>query len=221
VARLLALCKEQGIDVQRLIDVGAGYGIFLDEWRKLLPETHLVAIEPSAPLAKECRAKRFEVVENIVEQIDAEYEGFADMVVCFEVLEHVYEPVAFVRSLARLVRPGGVVLITTLCIDGFDLQTLWQKSSQISPPHHINFLSVAGFQKLFMRAGLVDVQVSTPGRLDVDIVRNNFYQDPDLLSDQRFMRQLIGDEMIATAFQNFLASNRLSSHAWVMGKLPI
>jgi SAM-dependent methyltransferase len=172
-------------------------------------------------LAKECRAKRFEVVENIVEQIDAEYEGFADLVVCFEVLEHVYEPVAFVRSLARLVRPGGVVLITTLCIDGFDLQTLWHKSSQISPPHHINFLSVAGFQKLFMRAGLVDVEVSTPGRLDVDIVRNNFYQDPDLFSDQRFMLQLIGDEMIAMEFQNFLVSNRLSSHAWVMGKVPI
>jgi len=221
VERLAALCEAQHTKIRRLIDVGAGYGIFLDEWRKRLPGTHLVAIEPSATLAEECRAKGFDVVENIVERGGEGYEGFADLVVCFEVLEHVYEPLAFVKSLMRLSRPGGIVFVSTLCIDGFDLQTLWHKSNQIFPPHHINFLSVTGFEKLFMRAGLMDVSVTTPGKLDVDIVRNASRQDPNLLHGQRFLQHLIGDEAIATAFQNFLATNRLSSHAWVMGKVPV
>ncbi|MBI5329712.1 MAG: class I SAM-dependent methyltransferase [Betaproteobacteria bacterium] len=216
VERLAALCEASGNPVQRLIDVGAGYGILLDEWRKRSPATQLVAVEPSSALAAECRAKGFEVVENIVEQVTG-YDGFADLAVCFEVLEHVYDPASFVQTLARLVRPGGTVFVSTLCIDGFDLQTLWDQSNQISPPHHINFLSVAGFQRLFERAGLVDVSVTTPGKLDVDIVRNANRQHPELLSGQRFLQHLIQDDRLAAAFQGFLAENRLSSHAWVSG----
>lgn len=218
--RLAQLCEMEGLAVHRLIDVGAGYGIFLDEWRKRAPETQLVAVEPSAALADECRAKGFEVVENIVEQIGIGYDGFADLVVCFEVLEHVHEPVAFVKSLIRLARPGGFVFVSTLCIDGFDLQTLWDKSNQIFPPHHINFLSVTGFEELFARAGLINVSVTTPGELDVDIVRNASRLNPDLLLGQRFIRHLLGNDANAEALQKFLSNNRLSSHAWVVGKVP-
>ncbi len=218
VERLALICEKQGLAVKRLIDVGAGYGIFLDEWRKRVPETQLVAVEPSASLAEKCRAKGFEVAESIAERVGVEYEGFADLVVCFEVLEHVYEPLGFMRSLMRLVRPGGYVFVSTLCVDGFDLQTLWDQSNQIFPPHHINFLSVAGFNKLLQRAGLEIVSVSTPGKLDVDIVINASAKDVDLLRGQRFLKRLLSNEETATAFQNFISENRLSSHAWVIGK---
>lgn len=220
VERLASLCETQGIEVRRLIDVGAGYGIFLDEWRKRSPAAHLLAIEPSAILAAECRVKGLEVVESLVEQIGPEYEGVADLVVCFEVLEHVYDPLAFVRCLMRVVRPGGLVFVSSLSIDGFDLQTLWEKSRQIVPPQHINFLSVEGFEKLFWRAGLLDVNVITPGKLDVDIVRNAAKQDPNLLRGQRFLQRVVNDDDVAAHFQDFLVTNRLSSHAWILGKTP-
>lgn len=34
ITRLAALCKSRGINVDRLIDVGVGYGIFFEEWRR-------------------------------------------------------------------------------------------------------------------------------------------------------------------------------------------
>ena len=40
-----------------------------------------------------------------------DYKEYADLVVCFEVLEHVYDPLEFVRTLSGLVRPGGYVVI--------------------------------------------------------------------------------------------------------------
>ena len=221
VERLIKICDQLGLDVQRLIDVGAGYGNFLDECRKQFPNAKMVAVEPSVALAKECRAKGFDVVESFVEQVSEEYEGFADLVVSFEVLEHVHEPEAFMRSLKKLVRPGGVVLVSTLCIDGFDLQTCWDQSNQIFPPHHINFFSLAGFEKLFKRVGLVDINVTTPGKLDVDIVRNAAHKNSDILKGQNFLKKLISNEDSSRAFQTFLAENRLSSHAWVVGKLPV
>jgi hypothetical protein len=126
-----------------------------------------------------------------------------------------------VRSLVALTRPGGHVFLSTLGIDGFDLQTLWDKSNQISPPHHINFLSVRGFEELFARAGLVDVMVTTPGQLDVDIVRNAVKRDPGLLQGQRFLSHVLADDQRADAFQQFLVNQRLSSHVWVIGRRPM
>jgi SAM-dependent methyltransferase len=220
VERLARVCDEKGISVDSLIDVGAGYGIFLDEWRRRLPQTKALAVEPSASLARECRSKGFPVVEEIVENVVG-YDNSADLVTCFEVLEHVYDPLDFVLVLKRLARPGGYVFVSTLGIDGFDLQVLWDKSSQISPPHHINFLSVQGFEHLFQRAGLVDITVSTPGQLDVDIVRNAVKRDPTLLDDQRFLQNLLADDNKAAAFQRFLAEQRMSSHVWVIGRKPV
>lgn len=219
VERLADMCAAQQHAVDRLIEVGAGYGIFLDEWRRRFGAAQAIAIEPSESLADECRAKGFEVVEDIVENV-SEYRDYADLVVCFEVLEHVHEPLAFVAALTGLARPGGYVCISALGIDGFDIQVLWEKSNSIFPPYHINFLSVEGFEHLFTRAGLRDVRVTTPGQLDVDIVRNALRRDPHLLEGQRFLQRLLADTQRAAAFQRFLSENQLSSHTWVMARRP-
>ena len=65
VERLLQLCSDVELNVESLIDVGAGYGVFLDEWRKCNPATELIAVEPSISLAQECRNKGLTVVESI------------------------------------------------------------------------------------------------------------------------------------------------------------
>jgi 2-polyprenyl-3-methyl-5-hydroxy-6-metoxy-1,4-benzoquinol methylase len=221
VERLGALCAERKLTVNRLIDVGAGYGVFLDEWRVKFPATQIVAIEPSASLASECRTKGFQVIEDVVENV-TDGRASADLVTCFEVLEHAHDPLAFIQSLSSLAKPGGYVFISTLGVDGFDLRILWEKSQQISPPHHINFLSIKGFESLFARAGLVDISVMTPGQLDVDIIRNAVKTDPTLLEGQKFLLNLLNDDRKAEAFQLFLTQQKLSSHVWVIGrKRPI
>ncbi len=220
VERLSAICSGVGLEVENLMDVGAGYGIFLDEWRRAFPDVNAIAVEPSASLAAECRAKGFSVVEEIVENVTG-LDKSADLVTCFEVLEHVYDPLSFVRTLKNLARPGGYVFVSTLGVDGFDLQFLWERSSQISPPHHINFLSINGFELLFQRAGLEDVRVSTPGKLDVDIVRNAIKAQPGLMAEHRFLGMLLSDEKRAAAFQQFLEEQKLSSHVWVIGRVPM
>jgi 2-polyprenyl-3-methyl-5-hydroxy-6-metoxy-1,4-benzoquinol methylase len=219
VERLIQYCGDIGLDVNKLVEVGAGYGIFLEEWRKQRPNNELLAIEPSISLAQECRSKGLAVIEASAEEVTT-IDHDADLVVCFEVLEHVHDPKLFVSVLRDMVRPGGYVMISTLCIDGFDLQTLWSKSPQISPPHHINFMSVLGFERLFTRAGLEEVEVKTPGLLDVDIIRNASRRDPEILSSQRFLRSIMDDDVKSALFQQFLSQNKMSSHAWVFGKVP-
>ncbi len=208
---LTSLCEDINLKVNKIIDVGAGYGIFLDEWKKINPQSETIAVEPMSSLAAECRKKGIKVIEAIAEKV-TDLTNPADIVVCFEVLEHIHKPIEFINVLKKMVKPGGYVFISTLCIDGFDLQILWDKSTQISPPHHINFLSIEGFKILFERAGLTNVTIKTPGKLDVDIVKK--YLNSNLDENHRFIKALVKKNN----FQNFLSENQMSSHAWVIGK---
>ena len=219
VKKLASLLGKVDLNVKSIIDVGAGYGIFLDEWRKISPDAELLAIEPSSNMANKCRENRILTVENIVENVQG-YTDSADLVVCFEVLEHVSNPLDFMAALSKLAKPGGYVFVSTLSVDGFDLQVLREKSSQISPPHHINFLSIMGLRKLFGRANMFNVMITTPGQLDVDIVRNAMKKDSSLLEGQSFLKNLLADDGHAQAFQIFLSEQCLSSHAWVLARKP-
>lgn len=176
---------------------------------------HALAVEPSESLPREYRANGFEVVEDIVENVHGR-DNHANFVACFEVLNHVYNPRAFVCVLTRLVRPGGYVVVSTLGVVGFDIQVLWDRSNAVFLPHHISFLSVAGFACLFTRSDLVELEVTTLGQLDVDIVRNALQGAPDLLKGSRLLRRLLADKVRAAAFQPFLSENLLSSHSWVV-----
>ena len=117
----------------------------------------------------------------------------------------------------HVVAPGGLAVFTGLGIDGFDIQILWDKSKSIFPPHHINFMSVDGFYRLFKRAGFKGVEVVTPGKLDLDIVLNN---REFVTKENRFVKTLLsrGEEAL-DELQNFLAKYKLSSHCWILASM--
>ncbi|EMG00135.1 hypothetical protein LEP1GSC123_0032 [Leptospira borgpetersenii str. 200701203] len=54
--------------------------------------------------------------------------------------------------------------------------TLQEKSNSVFPPHHLNFMSVCGFEIAFKNAGFSETEILTPGELDVDIVLNSGYE---------------------------------------------
>jgi SAM-dependent methyltransferase len=180
-----------------------------------MPQADAVAVEPGEDLAAQARTHGLRVVEKPVETSD-ELAGEADIVTSFEVIEHVHDPLAFVRAVARLAKPGGLVLVTGLNGDGFDVQVLWNDAKAVSPPHHLNFLSIEGLTSLFRRAGLGEVEIDTPGELDVEIVRKGLAEGlaPDA---PRFVRLLLErrDDEVGEQFQAFLRAARLSSHTWI------
>ena len=45
-------------------------------------------------------------------------------------------------------------------------------------------------KETFKRVRLVGINVSTPGKLDVDIVRNAFHKNPNILQGQNFFKHI-------------------------------
>ena len=216
---LADMCAKKSIATDTIIDVGAGYGIFLEEWAKINSSSRLIAIEPSASLSQVCREKGFDVIEAVAEKA-AGAENTADLLVCFEVLEHVTDPLVFVEVLKNLVKPGGYLMISTLGIEGFDIQVLWERSNSISPPHHLNFFSIKGFEALFSRAGMTSIEITTPGVLDTDIVKNSLKATNTDLNMNRFIKKLVSNPDLAQKFQTFLIENKCSSHTWIFAQRP-
>lgn len=215
VMQLARLCEDENYKSTVVADVGAGFGLFLEEWRNLFPDTRTIAIEPNPEMANLCREKKLEVKECFAEQASSLY-GHVDLVVALEVIEHVHDPLLFCNSLNHLLCAGGKLLLTGLSADGFDIQVLWKHAKSVSPPHHINFMSIRGFEQLLNRTGFSKVVIFTPGKLDLDIVKNTVKERADVLKSQRFVRNLLKqDEKVLSEFQQFLSKHRLSSHCWV------
>jgi len=217
--RILEMCKIEGLKLGNVVDVGAGSGIFLEEFQKKQPESLLFGVEPSPRFSETCRKKGFSVLEELAENAGT-WKEKADLVTCFEVIEHAHNPFKFVKSLYELLKKNGMVVLTGLGCQGFDIQTLWGNSKSVTPPHHINFFSIKGFKVLFEKVGFEKVEVITPGKLDVDIVLNAIKEDSSINID-RFLKILLEkDGSALEEFQNFLAKHKLSSHCWIKARKP-
>lgn len=223
VERILGLLAQLGRTPRRVIDVGAGAAVFLEEFRALAPDSDLRAVEPGHALAAQCRDKGFETFAGFAERAAeaAGWHGTADLVTCFEVIEHVAETLTFLAALGRLARPGGVVLVTGLTGDGFDIRALGPRSNAVCPPHHINFLSRAGVAALIAHAGLEEVEFFTPGQLDVDIVMNALADDPEAVADVALRNRLLAADAYELAqLQSEIADTNRSSHMWFVSQRP-
>ena len=98
-------------------------------------------------------------------------DGFADVVVCAETIEHVENPRALARELVRLVRPGGWVFITTpnqlslaslLCLLGRGEFQAFQEIPG-SYPAHLSALLEIDLVRIARECGLADIEIRYSG----------------------------------------------------------
>lgn len=100
-----------------VLDVGCGAGILSESLASL--GAKVTAIDQSLPLLEAAKNHNDGKFEIDYSQIEAETLAINspatfDVVTCFEVLEHVPDPVSLVRACAALVKPNGHVFFSTL-----------------------------------------------------------------------------------------------------------
>ena len=125
-AEMLAqVVAARGRNAGVLVEVGAAHGLFCEEMRKLGLFSRLIAIEPTPDLAETCRQLGLETIETPFEQV--KLDATADAVVSFEVIEHLFDPGAFLRWCRSLLCPGGILFLTCPNIEGFDTTLLGRR----------------------------------------------------------------------------------------------
>jgi 2-polyprenyl-6-hydroxyphenyl methylase / 3-demethylubiquinone-9 3-methyltransferase len=99
------------------LDVGCGGGLISEPLRRLGGQ--VTGIDPAAKnigtAQAHARMSGLEIDYRNIRAEDLAAEGRAfDTVVCLEVIEHVPDPAVFVATLSSLVKPGGLLVLSTL-----------------------------------------------------------------------------------------------------------
>ena len=175
-----------GHEDSAVVDIGGGYGIFAEEM-KLLIDRPVTVIEPGPQLARACREKNLNVIEKFLEKVHVEdLPSASKTFVSFELFEHLHNPHDFLHSLIKLMDSGDLFIFTTLSSTGVDIQVLWEDAKIVCQPVHLNFLNPFSVRLLLDRIGLEPLKITTPGKLDINIMSNDYNQIKD-----RFWRTFI------------------------------
>jgi SAM-dependent methyltransferase len=210
--RIEEIIEKYPAEFQHIYDIGGGHGMMSHELRKIFPDKTYTIIDPSPGLTEMARKKDLFIVEKFMEDVVPddlkETQTGRAFAMSFEILEHLCEPRTFLQSIRKILKPGDLFVFTALNNQGFDLSVLWEESDSIFPPQHLNIFCVDSIGKLLERGGFTLQEIVTPGKLDVDIVKNKI----DKVTD-RFISRLVTtlDEGAKEAFQGFLSENLLSS----------
>lgn len=210
--RIIRLTDEHGIERSHLVEVGAGFGTFCALANTEKAFDRVTAIEPTPEMATACRQRGVSVIEVGIEDV-ADLVAPADVLVAFEVVEHLFEPKVFFDQAVALLKPGGILVVSCPNGLGFDISVLGALSQAVDP-EHVNLLNPNSLSRLAARSGLLTLETGTPGRLDAELVRIAALRNSFDLQSQPFLLRVLIDEWDSKgqAFQRFLADNGFSSH---------
>jgi 2-polyprenyl-3-methyl-5-hydroxy-6-metoxy-1,4-benzoquinol methylase len=216
--RTLDICRKYGVATNAILDAGAGFGTFCEEIKRLSVFDRVIAVEPTPGLAETCRQRGLEVIALPIEQVTLPSNSI-DVVTSFEVLEHLFSPREFMRQCWRLLAPGGLLILTCPNGRGFDVQVLGTHSNTVDA-EHLNYFHPTAISHLAETCGFEVLQVTTPGKLDAELVRKKALTGEFDISGDLFLQQVLIEEWdrVGAAFQTFLAENLLSSHMWLAAR---
>jgi SAM-dependent methyltransferase len=141
----------------RILDIGCGAGHFLSVAGSRGWDTY--GTEVAAGLTDRLQALGIHSFHG--ELADAKYESaFFDVVYCSEVIEHVLRPVDLLREVARVLRSGGLLYLTTPNFDSLSRRLLgarWRVLCQ----EHICYFTPRVLTRALESAGLRPLTVRT------------------------------------------------------------
>jgi len=137
----------------RVLDIGCGNGEFLSLLRQHTKDLDCVGYEFSPEAAESARSRGYTVHDGPFPQsvIAAGGRESFDVVCVFQVIEHIVDPYSFISSIKKLVRPGGMLIISVPNADG-PLRFFSDALTDI-PPHHVSRWCASAFRIGMPRLG--------------------------------------------------------------------
>lgn len=216
--RVVSYCDRFDVRRNVLLEVGPGFGTFAEVATASGAFKEVVTVEPTPEMAAACRARGVRVIEKRIEDVEGELPK-VDVLVSFEVIEHLFDPATFVARCARLLSPGGLLVLSCPNGAGFDIATLGPRALAVDA-EHVNLFNPQSLSRLLEASEFDVLEATTPGRLDAELVRDAALAGDVDLSDEPFLKRVLLDEWdrLGWPFQQFLAENGLSSHMWIAAR---
>jgi 2-polyprenyl-3-methyl-5-hydroxy-6-metoxy-1,4-benzoquinol methylase len=146
----------------KLIELGCGMGFLLDAFRS--DGWDVLGIEPDRGFCEFItRHHGLQALPTILEESSLPDES-VDVVVFLHVIEHVPDPLATLRAIYRVLKPGGHLVIETPRYDSLMFRLLRHRERSLSCNGHIYFFTTDTLRKLYEKAGFQHRQLRYVGR---------------------------------------------------------
>lgn len=160
----------QGRAKGRWLDVGGGLGAFADLVQTMRPDWEVKLNEVNEQSIRIARDLfDFDVVTSDPEELRKANEQF-DVVSSIAVLEHIPEPLGFLESYAKLVSPGGWLVMAVPHFSRLNAELSHGSSANVVPPFHVSLFNEEALRKLMMRLPgfeLVNIEQAGPAAFDL------------------------------------------------------
>ncbi|MBN2486814.1 MAG: class I SAM-dependent methyltransferase [Bacteroidales bacterium] len=156
-----------------LLDIGSYTGVFLNSAKERGWDT--LGIEPlTKPRLYSEKEFGLKVLSTPFEKSDIA-DGSIDVVVYFHVIEHVYDPKAFILKSHQVLKKGGLLVMETPTYDSFMFKLLRHRERSARCDGHIFLFTTETLSKLVESCGFKVVKHDKVGRtLSVDRLFHNF-----------------------------------------------
>ena len=200
-------------DIVKILDIGCNSGAFLYELHCILQKENLlngidlVGIDIDKSATEKPVSDVFKIFHSSAEEFVENNPKSFDLILHFELIEHLPHPYEFLQSVEKLLTEGGYTYFHTPNGLGLDNQALSYNDFRplahaIFPPMHLQAFNTQNISHFLLRVGLNIEEIATPGNFDVDIVKSflssknefsflhSYKSEQDLAGIQRIARLL-------------------------------
>ena len=143
----------------KILDIGCGSGVLVNKLSRLgYDASGLDWSEPAIKFAREHYQGEY-VLANVEQGLDIGKKF--DCVVASHILEHLVDPHSFLRSVAKLLKPSGYLVIAIPNLNWHDLDSAWRSASAIFDEEHVVGYTPSGLQIVLNQSGFDVMGMST------------------------------------------------------------
>lgn len=218
VQKLEQIMKEFNNSSNVFVDLGAGNGNFARAVLEADIFKEVIASDIADSCIEACKKQGLRTRKCTIVDFD---DSSLDCITFNDLIEHVFDPYAFVFECHKKLQHNGILMLSTPNGEGFDFKILKEKTENITPPEHIQYFNPISIKILLERVGFELVEITTPGILDVEIIKRQKNEKQfDLSSQNEFLDFIyqLDDANIEKNFQEFLQKSNLSSHMLVFAR---
>jgi|TARA_B110000879_G_scaffold211061_1_gene302663 2-polyprenyl-3-methyl-5-hydroxy-6-metoxy-1,4-benzoquinol methylase len=170
-----------------LLDIGAGYGFFLEIAKKR--GWNVYGTELTDKAINYCTEKGLSMFKGEIQNIDCGELEF-DVIISIEVIEHVNNPIEYLKKCNEILRKGGNLYLTTPNFNSYLRYRLKENYNVIEYPNHLGYFTRKTLRKLFIENGFKPLKIQTTG-FSLTRLRTSKGK-----SDQDYVSETSDDEMV-------------------------
>jgi len=141
----------------KFLDIGCSTGHFLNTAKEYFDVLGIELAEWSANFAR--KTYNIEILNSTLENCHLQSSSF-DVVTFFEVIEHLHDPLTFLKEVNRILKPDGILALSTGNVNSLEAKIRGEKWYYFAPKFHLYYFSIKTIKEILNQTGFRIIKIT-------------------------------------------------------------